>query len=315
MDREGQRMKNSDIISNLPDNITEQILARLSIRDAVRTSILSTKWRYKWTTLPDLVFDAQGTHDSTNPELGLDGFELVKVIYSILCQHKGPIQKFSLSVRSMCPCYSDIDQWIKNFLSTKGIREFILLFKEGNWYKLHSSLFSCANLRHLSLSCCTIPSPPPIFGGFGDLTFLELERVSISNEIFQNLLAKCPNLSTLFLVHVDGLNGLNIDYVPNLAKLTFYGNPNNICLKNTPHLVNAGIGFTQLPDMNQNIGNRIYNLNFLSNLRRFTAGSNFLKVPLPFFLLIFITTIVNMFTLFPESQKSSSCCLNLNACF
>ncbi|XVF43344.1 hypothetical protein PTKIN_Ptkin02bG0033000 [Pterospermum kingtungense] len=70
-------MKNSDIISNLPDNITEQILARLSIRDAVRTSVLSRNWRYRWTTIPHLVFD---THHSTNPALDLDGDKLVKFL-------------------------------------------------------------------------------------------------------------------------------------------------------------------------------------------------------------------------------------------
>ncbi|XVF43338.1 hypothetical protein PTKIN_Ptkin02bG0032600 [Pterospermum kingtungense] len=271
------RMKNSDIISNLPDNITEQILGRLPIRDAVRTSVLSTNWRYKWTTLSDLVFDAQGTHHSTNPPLHLDGDKLVKVIYSILCQHKGPIHKFSLSVRSMSSSYSDIDQWLKHFLSRNGIREFILLFGEGNWYKLHSSLFSCANLRNLSLFGCVIPSPPPTFGGFNDLSCLKLQRVSVSEEGFQNLIAKCPKLYTLNLIHVDGLDGLYIDYAPNLTNLVFIGSPNHICLKNTPHLVHAGLVFTQLPDMNQNIGNGIYNLNFLSNLPSFVAGFYFLK--------------------------------------
>ncbi|KAL0314754.1 UNVERIFIED_CONTAM: F-box/FBD/LRR-repeat protein [Sesamum angustifolium] len=48
-----------DRISNLPGHIIDKILSHLSLRDAVRTSILSTKWRYKWVTLPYLVFDNQ----------------------------------------------------------------------------------------------------------------------------------------------------------------------------------------------------------------------------------------------------------------
>ncbi|XVF43346.1 hypothetical protein PTKIN_Ptkin02bG0033200 [Pterospermum kingtungense] len=287
MDRERQGMKNSDVISNLPDNITERILARLPIRDAVRTSVLSRNWRYKWTTLPDLVFDALGTDDSTFYSYSalqvVDEDKLVKVIYRILSQHKGPIHKFSLSVRSLIKSYPDVDQWIKCFLSVNGIREFLLIFKDGNWYKIHSSIFSCANLRQLNLHCCVIPSPPPTFSGFNDLTCLHLERVSVSNEGFQNLIAKCPKLNTLFLKYVDGLDRLDIDYAPNLANLTFSGSPKYICLKNTPHLTIASISFTQLPNMiNENIGNGrsislINNLKFLSALRMFIGGSYFLK--------------------------------------
>ncbi|XVE91721.1 hypothetical protein REPUB_Repub01dG0035300 [Reevesia pubescens] len=127
-------MKNSDIISNLPENIIENILARLSIRDVVRTSILSRNWRYNWSTLPDLIFDAKCINDSTfysDPALlVMDEDKLVKVIYRILCQHNGPINKFSLSVRSM-RSYSDIDQWVKFLSRNKGIREFILEFIDG----------------------------------------------------------------------------------------------------------------------------------------------------------------------------------------
>ncbi|KAF3442133.1 hypothetical protein FNV43_RR16049 [Rhamnella rubrinervis] len=46
-----------DFVSDLPQSIIETILTGLPIRDAVRTSILSSKWRYKWSTLTQLVFD------------------------------------------------------------------------------------------------------------------------------------------------------------------------------------------------------------------------------------------------------------------
>ena len=61
MDSMSQKKKishgiDSDIISNLPRKITDEILVRLPIREAVRTCVLSTKWRNKWTTIPELVF-------------------------------------------------------------------------------------------------------------------------------------------------------------------------------------------------------------------------------------------------------------------
>ncbi|XP_045829978.1 F-box/FBD/LRR-repeat protein At5g22660-like [Trifolium pratense] len=46
---------NIDMISYLPDNVLNHILSFLSTEDAIKTSILSTKWRYLWTYLS--VFD------------------------------------------------------------------------------------------------------------------------------------------------------------------------------------------------------------------------------------------------------------------
>ncbi|KAJ0823230.1 putative F-box domain, leucine-rich repeat domain superfamily, F-box-like domain superfamily [Helianthus annuus] len=47
---------NSDIISTLPQNIIEDILTRMPIRDALRTSVLSMRWRYTWRGMPKLTF-------------------------------------------------------------------------------------------------------------------------------------------------------------------------------------------------------------------------------------------------------------------
>ncbi|KAI6688915.1 hypothetical protein NL676_025743 [Syzygium grande] len=63
-----------DKISQLPRNIIDQILSHMPIKDAVRTSILSRKWRYKWSSLPQLVFDDQCTNDTSPHE------KLVKII-------------------------------------------------------------------------------------------------------------------------------------------------------------------------------------------------------------------------------------------
>lgn len=44
---------------HLPQSIIETILAKVPTRDAVRTSILSKKWRYQWATMTQLVLDEE----------------------------------------------------------------------------------------------------------------------------------------------------------------------------------------------------------------------------------------------------------------
>ncbi|EOY01506.1 F-box/RNI-like superfamily protein [Theobroma cacao] len=281
-----RRRGHSDIISNLPDNVIESILGRLPIRDAVRTSILSRSWRYKWTALPNLVFDVIDADRSifrlnNNASQFEDDDELVKVIYRILCQHKSPILKFRLLIQSM-RSYPDVDQWI-NFLSRNGIREINLECLKEDRYKIHSSLFSCANLRQLRLQHCVIPSPPPTFNGFNCLTRLIVYSVTVNNEGFENLVARCPQLNQLYLICVDGLDRLNIDHAPKLQSLLFVGSLKYICLKNTPSLSHVTISLSQLPDMNENLWNNggsislINNLDCLSNLKSIVAGFYSLK--------------------------------------
>ncbi|XP_073135313.1 F-box/FBD/LRR-repeat protein At1g13570-like [Henckelia pumila] len=54
-----------DLIGELPQCIIEIILTKLPVRDAVRTSILSRNWRFKWASLMHLVLnDRCATHGS-----------------------------------------------------------------------------------------------------------------------------------------------------------------------------------------------------------------------------------------------------------
>ncbi|KAJ4956734.1 hypothetical protein NE237_013517 [Protea cynaroides] len=100
------RIRKVDRISDLPLNIMEHILTRLLIRDAVRTSVLSKKWKYKWVSLPELVFDyslqdaLQNGHD-----------KIVKFVDRLLLLHRGLICQFELSDLSS-PSLSDIHHWI-----------------------------------------------------------------------------------------------------------------------------------------------------------------------------------------------------------
>lgn len=55
--------RESDRLSTLPDEIRIHILSHSKTRYAVRTSILSKRWRNIWANVPNLDFDDEDTHD------------------------------------------------------------------------------------------------------------------------------------------------------------------------------------------------------------------------------------------------------------
>ncbi|KAK1363054.1 F-box/FBD/LRR-repeat protein [Heracleum sosnowskyi] len=138
-----------DYISNLPEHITDKILSCLSLRDAVRTSILSKKWRNKWISLPHLIFENQSLLISSQDQTLIRN-KLLNIVDHVLLLHSGPIQKFKLSHRDLQGVY-DIDRWIL-FLSRGSVQEVILEIWKGHQYKLPASLYFCQKLIHLEIS-------------------------------------------------------------------------------------------------------------------------------------------------------------------
>ncbi|KAK1357854.1 F-box domain-containing protein [Heracleum sosnowskyi] len=91
-----------DIISELPQHLQETILGFQPLRDVVRTSVLSRKWRHCWTMIPHLIFEDDFVDRIMNKLIRfedpkLKACKLVSVINNILRLHNGPILKFSLS--------------------------------------------------------------------------------------------------------------------------------------------------------------------------------------------------------------------------
>jgi hypothetical protein len=122
-----------DRVSNLPSDVTEKILSHLPIRDAVRTSVLSSKWRYKSAMLPHLVFDCTCTPTAN--------YKVENIVDHVLLSHIGSIHKFKLAQGVLS--FRDIDRWIVH-LSRNSVKEFILL--NGQYddpYLMPSFMYVC----------------------------------------------------------------------------------------------------------------------------------------------------------------------------
>ncbi|XP_076885271.1 F-box/FBD/LRR-repeat protein At1g13570-like [Bidens hawaiensis] len=186
-----------DVIGNMPDNVITNILDRLPLQDAVRTGVLSSNWRYKWTMLiSQLVLDYNFFEYLRKIKAENDQ---VRAISRILFQLIGVITKFVFYVDDELDVEDeDIIHWI-SFLSKKGIKDLSLAYFDGSLFKMPIHLFSCLELKHLKLYNCCFNPPPPTFHGFPNLLSL-LMRVEVGeNTQLWEVITRCPLLEILKL--------------------------------------------------------------------------------------------------------------------
>ncbi|CAL8176952.1 unnamed protein product [Prunus armeniaca] len=218
-----------DRISNLPSDVIAKLLSHLSVREAVRTSVLSRKWRYRSAMLPHLVFD----HQCVSAQ---EHISFVNIVDHVLLGHIGPIHKFKLSRVGGVATW-DIDRWILH-LSRNSIKEFILEIRQGFKYSIPSWFFSCQDMIHLELLGCVL-KPPSTFKGFRNLKSLVFQRVTLAQVGFQNLIACCPLLERLTLLDFP-FPILKID-APNLQFIYVQGDFEDVIFENTSNLVDVCI--------------------------------------------------------------------------
>ncbi|KAJ0823179.1 putative F-box domain, FBD domain, leucine-rich repeat domain superfamily [Helianthus annuus] len=193
---EASKFATEDVISSMPDNVVTHILDRLPVQDAVKTSSLSKKWRFKWTMLSQLVFDDNFIDYLTKTN---GKSKCGRIICSLLLNLKGNITKFVLYIEEQCYGLvddGDIAQWML-FLSKKGVKDLTICKMYGEPLKLSTHIFSCLELKHLKLFYCSCFSPPVSFHGFPNLLSLELCLVQFESSKFGEFITRCPLLEIL----------------------------------------------------------------------------------------------------------------------
>ncbi|CAN0916830.1 F-box/FBD/LRR-repeat protein At1g13570 [Linum grandiflorum] len=190
----------ADRISSLPDEIRHHVLNFLPLKDAAKSSVLSTEWRNLWNYLPTLLFDDR--------EIQLPS------VSRILTRHRGPLKEFSLSL-SLSLSHSLNNLFIIDkillLLAPQAITSLTVDFRDCDGYiqRLHqmpilSAISSFSQLETLRLSWCKV-YPAPVL--FDNLTVLQLKRVVFPQAQWKFV---CPLLTTLTL---DGCISICSNYV------------------------------------------------------------------------------------------------------
>ncbi|KAJ8439596.1 hypothetical protein Cgig2_024183 [Carnegiea gigantea] len=253
------RCKSEDRLSGLPNDIIISILSRLTLKEAVRTSVLSGRWKNLWTCTTNL-----GFHYSDRRSLSLyipfvgnrEKAPLVKRIRfvawvnQVLALHQGQnVDRFEIS----CELYGRIRKAIINEWVEFALRERVkrlkldftgkVSYNRGN-YSLKKSM-----LRKNSLD---------------SLTFLDLKNVDVTGKSISYILVNCPFLEglcveksyTLVDLIVPGplpqlkaleikncarLNYLKICAI-NVKSFAYHGSFIPVIFEKVPHLVDASYG-------------------------------------------------------------------------
>ncbi|XP_042499420.1 F-box/FBD/LRR-repeat protein At5g56420-like [Macadamia integrifolia] len=259
-----------DRISHLPDEVLSHIISFLTLREAMRTSSLSRRWKYAWrTSVSNLDFDAKNMLGIQN--YPIHGQEITSKFIGVVDQTLKLLQDFKVERFRIC---WDLDnrhgsilhRWVK-FAIMSGAKELHLdLYPSPDYdlYSLPSGLLGSvkkSSLNHLHLSFCTlnILRPYPSFEGFESLTTLSLKHVFLTEEDVGDLLCHCSLLECLKLAECMNLVILRIfspslKYVgvndlsdlveiklcaTSLVTFEFTGHMVNFCFVNVPLLINV----------------------------------------------------------------------------
>uniref|UniRef100_A0A453GTR5 F-box domain-containing protein n=1 Tax=Aegilops tauschii subsp. strangulata TaxID=200361 RepID=A0A453GTR5_AEGTS len=212
---EATSVVSSDRLSSLPPELKGDILSRLNVEEAVKTSTLSSTWRDAWTNMPK-IFLRDGNFART---------KFVTLVDMVLSLHNGTVEMFDISGSKTY--HDEFGRWMR-MLSRIRPRSVTIRLNSGPGYRIPSCLFSIGDLRVLHLQNCVF-SLPRVFQGFKRLTHLDLKNFSSTDIDIQNLVSFCPVLSYLKLASFEGINYLNVQ-APKLKRLHVFGDFEDINL-------------------------------------------------------------------------------------
>ncbi|KAM1061614.1 hypothetical protein FF1_026067 [Malus domestica] len=219
------KISGNDHISKLPDDILYTIILLLSMRDAVRTSVLSRRWKNMYAYISNLEFDWHNiTPTPVNYNCGTvpKGYvrHFLGIIDRFLARHLGTkVVSFKVSCCFGSMYAHRITDWII-FSVRKGVESLDLAFtcdkpaerhdwRTVDYYPFPTQLFlhgEESKLRHLSLRSVTLWSD--FSDRFRTLSTLVLCDVNLAGPVEPRMFSSCLNLERLTLQWCFGLERL-----------------------------------------------------------------------------------------------------------
>ncbi|XP_040362138.1 F-box protein At4g22280 isoform X2 [Rosa chinensis] len=192
------RAKTKDRISELPEAVLCHILSFLPTKYSFRTSILSTRWKNVWASVPNLDICDEATSDKTGFMAFVD-----RILFS---PQSSNIPKFRLHCSSVDD-FSRIDSWVCRAIQRNAVEVDLCVESHGEHiFELPKPLLISKTLEVLKLDSNYVINLP-LLGSFPSLRFLHVTVDSPDSYAMGTLISYCPVLENLT---VDGTLGNHV---------------------------------------------------------------------------------------------------------
>lgn len=210
----------SDKISVLPDCLLHYILSLIPTKDAVATCILSKRWKFLWTSVPNIDFDDALLYMNADFWYPVEVTRFMNFVERVLLlRDSSSIKKFRLSCR-VCFSASRVHAWVSAAVM-HDVEELDLCFFVDKPFMLPLCVFHSKSLTVLKLEMnCELELPNSI--SFPSLKTLDLCLVTfVDDESVEKLFSNCPLLQELSILDCEWANLMNVTIsIPTLKSLT-----------------------------------------------------------------------------------------------
>ncbi|CAI9298821.1 unnamed protein product [Lactuca saligna] len=191
--------------SNLPDCILHHIMSFMNTTEAVKTSILSTRWKNLWTFSPNIDFDDKLCATPRWRNTGLTSFVnfVEKVLQNVL-----KIKKFCLSFRVFNNT-SQIHSWISHAIM-QNVQELDLSFYAIYPYVIPQAMFYSTSLVTLKIKMMSMNTEHASHVSFPCLKTLHLSVEFPNDDFTEKIFSGCSVLEELVLFQCCFMNLKNV---------------------------------------------------------------------------------------------------------
>nr|XP_043639840.1 F-box/LRR-repeat protein At3g26922-like [Erigeron canadensis] len=231
---------NADRISSLPDELILEILSCMDAKLAVQTSLLSTRWKLLWTSIPCLNFFSR----SFDSSLKVGNF-----VSNFLSRRNHQVDVSSVKLDFEVGSQEILAQ-IVNYAVSRNVQKLLVIVNNKRLLFQDASLcpFSSKSLKKVTFSIpCRTPTTT---WDFPALTTMHLESV----EFFDNpvdLFSKCVNLKNLTLEKFAVFVQVFVISIPQLSNLRLNNGKNSIIVNVVaPQLENLTIRNCSIEKLN-----------------------------------------------------------------
>lgn len=184
-----------DRLSSLPDDFIHKIISFISIKQAIGTSTLSSRWRFIWTSLPYLNFSI---HDLSS----LAKFS--KFVTHVLSRRNTHIDAYSVKFIFCDELIQSSVKIIMNYAFSHNVQQMIVWRWLNFYHEFPLSIFISQSLKHLTIDRGDAPNPIKVTSTWKlpALTTLYLKNIGFNDVISDKcigIFSKCPNLKNLTL--------------------------------------------------------------------------------------------------------------------